>query len=97
MPISFSFTRLSDNEAMNLNEIDELICKELEIPVQKDDYSSMFQLITTIGDQMGKDWDEKKFQEILKTIKFTSEKKYIQMIRKYLYEEYKYTSWRIFK
>ena len=96
MPISFSFTRLSDNEAMNLNEIDELICKELEIPVQKDDYSSMFQLITTIGDQMGKDWDEKKFQEILKIIKTTSEKN-IKMIRRFLYEEYKYTSWRSFK
>ena len=96
MPISFSFRRLSDNKAMNLDDIDELICKELEIPVQKDDYSSMFQLITTIGDQMGKDWDEKKFQEILKIIKTTSEKN-IKMIRRFLYEEYKYTSWRSFK
>ena len=96
MPISYSFMRLSDKKAMDLNEIDELICKELEIPVQKDEYSSMFQLITTIGDRMGKDWDEKKFQEILKIIKTTSEKN-IKMIRRFLYEEYKYTSCRSFK
>ena len=96
MPISFSFTRLSDNKAMDLDDIDELICKELEIPVQKDEYSSMFQLITTIGDMVGKDWNEKKFQEAIEIVKPMSEKK-IKMIRRYLYEEYKYTSWRSFK
>ena len=96
MPTFFKFTRLSDNKIMDLNEIDELICKELNIPVNEHNYSIMFDIITTIGDKMSGDWDEKKFEDMVEIIKPVPDK-YIQLIRRFLHEEYKYTSWRSFK
>ena len=98
MPTEFYFTRLSDNTIMDLNEIDKLICNELEIPVNPNEFSSMFEIITIIGDQMEKNWDENKFQKITERLReeSTDPEKHIKLIRKYLYEEYKYTSYHVY-
>jgi hypothetical protein len=97
MPIEFYFRRLSDNKMMDLNKIDELICNELEIPVKEDEFSDMFELISIIGDQMGNNWDENKFRKITERLWETlNPEKHIKLIRKFLHEEYKYTSCHVY-
>ena len=98
MPIKFSFKRRLDNKLIPIDDIDKQLNKDLKkIYIETDEYSQTLIIVTMIGDLCLKNnnnnnWDEKYFRKIIKELSFNEDE--IIIIRKYLYDEYIYNSWR---
>ena len=95
MSINFNFKRRSDNKLIGINEIDKMINIDLNRSYHETNYySQILMIITTIGDLCIRDnekWDTDNFKVIIRDLFFNEKES--KIIKKYLYDEYIYTSW----
>ena len=94
MPIYYQFKDHAGN-IINLDIIDDEICKEFSIPCTSTSYSFMFDIITMIGDYANRRTGRfimKDFDEAIKKCGYDDETRW--KILKYVQGKYNYSSWR---
>lgn len=100
---NYSFTKHGESSPTTLSDIDELLRKDLEIEPDKENFCFLYRWLEEIGfailmSEGGSHVTEityKKWREhqtrLLENENFA---KHEQLIKKYLYGEYRFTGWR---
>lgn len=98
MPVKFMFVDKSTHKPKTLNEIDEEMCKECNIPCDPKHFCNMFQICQMVGtsskvqDESG-NVDPEKLDQLLSTGNFGLSEHEHSLLKKYLVEKYHFTSW----
>lgn len=99
---NYRFTRHYKSEPEKLNRLDELLCEELGLEPDAENFCWLYRWLEEIGfavlmSQGGSSVTEAAYKEWRKTTKITENEVFIQnerLIKKYLYGEYSFTAWR---
>ncbi len=95
MPTCFQF--IDKNEkVMNLNTIDELMCKESGEKYDENNYCTIYMIATLLGMTIAmkhNEVTEEGFDSFMRDNKDSYSERYVRIYRKFLVEDYRFDCW----